>query len=280
MDITKAIILAAGWGTRRLPVTKVIEKNMIPVGNRPIIDYVVEDCIKAGIKDIYFVISENLGESQIRAYYSRNEKLEDYLTRYGKKDKIGEITVPEGINFHYTVQPEGKYGTAVPIALVADEFGLDEPVVVAMGDAFFYDGKGGSEITRMINAVSDGEDSAILGIIKEESELSKYGVLNISNDGNLVEIVEKPKVENAPSNLINSAYYVLSGRALQITSDFVKNNDFGTEKEYYLTDTVTDFVKEGGIMRVVSNVGEYLDGGSLDGWIYANDVVGRDLLKS
>ena len=72
--ITKAIIPVAGWGTRRLPITKTIEKCMLPVGNRPIIDYVVEDCIKAGITDIYFVVSE--GSTQVKRFYSNNPKLE------------------------------------------------------------------------------------------------------------------------------------------------------------------------------------------------------------
>ena len=278
MNITKAIILTAGWGTRRLPVTKVIEKNMLPIGNRPIIDYVVEDCIKAGIKDIYFVISDNLGESQIRAYYSRNEKLEEYLTKYKKEDRIGMITVPEGINFHYVVQSEGAYGTAIPVALAVDEFQINEPTIIATGDAFFYNSTGESEIAKMIDIVDDASDGAILGIALDESELSKYGVLTIS-DNNLTGIVEKPAVGEAPSNLINSSYYIMPGEALKITSDFVKNNDFGTEKEYYLTDAITEFVQNGGKMRVVANTNEYLDGGSLDGWLHANEVVGKDLLK-
>ena len=75
MNITKAIIPVAGWGTRRLPVTKVIEKCMIPVGNRPIIDYNVQDCLKAGIDEIIFVVSEQ--SAQIREYYRSNIPLND-----------------------------------------------------------------------------------------------------------------------------------------------------------------------------------------------------------
>ena len=83
MQIKKAIIPVAGWGTRRLPVTKVIKKAMLPIGNRPLVDYVVEDCAKAGIEDIYIVIDEK-EFSQVKAYYQDNEKLTNYLVARGK----------------------------------------------------------------------------------------------------------------------------------------------------------------------------------------------------
>ena len=84
--ITKAIIPVAGWGTRRLPVTKAIEKCMLPVGNRPIVDYVVQDCITAGITDIYFVVGEQSG--QLHDFYRNNVELNDYLRRNGKEDLL------------------------------------------------------------------------------------------------------------------------------------------------------------------------------------------------
>ena len=80
MQIKKAIIPVAGWGTRRLPITKVIEKAMLPIGNRPLADYVVEDCAKAGIEEVYIVIDEK-PFSQIKAYYEENAKLNDILLR-------------------------------------------------------------------------------------------------------------------------------------------------------------------------------------------------------
>ena len=87
MQIKKAIIPVAGWGTRRLPITKVIEKAMLPIGNRPLADYVVEDCAKAGIEDVYIVIDEK-PFSQIKAYYEENAKLNNYLIARGKEDRL------------------------------------------------------------------------------------------------------------------------------------------------------------------------------------------------
>ena len=101
--VTKAIVLVAGWGTRRLPITKTIEKCMLPVGNRPLLDYVVQDCLKAGITDIIFVVSEQ--SEQIRDYYRSNIDLNDYLRRNGKADML-ELVRPIKANLHFVVQPK------------------------------------------------------------------------------------------------------------------------------------------------------------------------------
>jgi len=85
MNVTKAIIPVAEWGTRRLPITKTIEKCMLPIGNRPLVDYVVQDCLKAGINDLYFVVGEQ--STQLQDYYRSNIPLNDYLRRNGKEDK-------------------------------------------------------------------------------------------------------------------------------------------------------------------------------------------------
>ena len=119
--ITKAIIPAAGWGTRRLPITKVIEKSMLPVGNRPLVDYSVQELIEAGVTDIYMVIS-NVEPCQVRAFYNDNIALNQYLADRGKEDRLKLAkTLPDNVKIHYVVQdPSGKYGTAVPVCMVAE----------------------------------------------------------------------------------------------------------------------------------------------------------------
>ena len=132
--ITKAIIPVAGWGTRRLPITKVIEKSMLPVGNRPLVDYSVQDLIQAGVTDIYMVISD-VEPCQVKAFYRDNIALNKYLEERGKTDRMALAkTLPDNVNVHYIVQdPSGKYGTAVPIAMVVKEYKIEEPVLVFMG---------------------------------------------------------------------------------------------------------------------------------------------------
>lgn len=271
--ITKAIIPVAGWGTRRLPITKVVEKSMLPVGNRPLVDYSVQDLIKAGVKDIYMVVS-NVEPCQVRAFYQDNLALNRYLVDRGKADKLEKAkTLPDDVRVHYVAQdPSAKYGTAVPIAMAVEEFKIDEPVLVFMGDDFVWNPGGESAAEALVKA-SGGDKSAILGVEIDKDDVEKYGVLS-EKDGNLVGVVEKPKPEEAPSNLINVSKYIMTPDLLQRIVKYVNENDFGPkDQEYMVTDPIEEYIKDGGVMRVAPTMGEYLDGGSVEGWLHANQVV-------
>lgn len=271
--ITKAIIPVAGWGTRRLPITKIIEKSMLPVGNRPLVDYSVQELVKAGVKDIYFVIS-NVEPCQVREFYKDNLALNQYLIERGKEDKLEKAkTLPDDVKVHYVSQdPSSKYGTAVPIAMAVEEFKIDEPVLVFMGDDFIWNPGKESAAEALIKA-SEGKHSAILGVEIEKENVEKYGVLS-EKDGDLVGVVEKPTPEEAPSNLINVSKYIMTPDLLQGIVKYVNDHNFGpTEQEYMVTDPIDEFIKAGGIMKVAPTSGEYLDGGSVEGWLHANNVV-------
>ena len=272
--ITKAIIPVAGWGTRRLPITKVIEKSMLPVGNRPLVDYSVQELIEAGITDIYMVVS-NTEPCQVREFYSDNIVLNDYLISRGKADRVALTkTLPEHVKIHYIAQDaNSKYGTAVPVAMAAEEYNLNEPVIVYMGDDFIWNPEGESAATSLINSLQSETDSAILGVEIPKEKVDKYGVLEVQ-DGKLTNVVEKPSVEEAPSNLINVSKYILSADLLQKIVAYVNEHDFGpTDQEYMITDPIYDYIKQGQTMRVASTSGQYLDGGSVEGWVHANNVV-------
>ena len=271
--ITKAIIPVAGWGTRRLPITKVVEKSMLPVGNRPLVDYSVQDLIKAGVKDIYMVVS-NVEPCQVRAFYQDNLALNRYLVDRGKADKLDKAkTLPDDVTIHYVAQdPSAKYGTAVPIAMAVEEFEIDEPVLVFMGDDFIWN-PGGESAAEILAKASGGDKSAILGVEIDKKDVEKYGVLS-EKDGNLVGVVEKPTPEEAPSNLINVSKYVMTPDLLKKIVKYVNENDFGPkDQEYMVTDPIDEYIKEGGVMKVAAATGEYLDGGSVEGWLHANQVV-------
>lgn len=272
--ITKAIIPVAGWGTRRLPITKIIEKSMLPVGNRPLVDYSVQELIKAGVKDIYMVIS-NTEPCQVQEFYKDNLALNQYLIERGKEDRLKLAkTLPDDVTIHYTVQdPASKYGTAVPIALVVKEYKIDEPVLVFMGDDFIWNPGGESAAEALIKASGENEESAILGVEIPKEKVKKYGVLS-EKDGKLVGVVEKPEPEDAPSNLINVSKYIMTPELLNRIVKYVDEHDFGPkDQEYMVTDPIDDFIKDGGVMRVAPTTGEYLDGGSVEGWLHANNVV-------
>jgi UTP--glucose-1-phosphate uridylyltransferase len=272
--ITKAIIPVAGWGTRRLPITKIIEKSMLPVGNRPLVDYSVQELIKAGVKDIYMVIS-NVEPCQVQEFYKDNLALNQYLIDRGKEDRLKLAkTLPDDVTIHYTVQdPAGKYGTAVPIAMVVEEYHLNEPVLVFMGDDFIWNPGGESASEALIKSLQSDTDSAILGVEIDQQDVEKYGVLS-TEDGKLIDVVEKPTPEEAPSNLINVSKYIMSPELLQCIVKYVNEHDFGPkDQEYMVTDPIDDYIKNGGTMRIATTKGEYLDGGSVEGWLHANNVV-------
>ena len=266
-QIHHAIIPVAGWGTRRLPITKTVEKCMLPIGDRPLVDYVVQDCIAAGITDIYFVVSEN--SQQIRDYYSRNDALEAYLRANGKEAMLPLVQPPQDVTFHFVTQPtDGKYGTTIPVALAAAELPADEPAVVLMGDDFIYNEDGSSEVARLVGAMGDG--SAMLGVTVSSEDVSRYGVIETDANNNFVQIVEKPSVEAAPSNLINVSKYALTAEALRHVVAHAETEQPG---EYYITDAINSYVEAGGSLAVVPARGAYLDGGSVAGWVHANNVV-------
>lgn len=272
-QITKAIIPVAGWGTRRLPITKIIEKSMLPVGNRPLVDYSVQELIKAGVKDIYMVIS-NVEPCQVREFYKDNVALNNYLIERGKHDRLALAkTLPDDVTIHYTIQdPSGRYGTAVPVAMVVEEYNIDEPVFCFMGDDFIWNPDGESSAESLLKAVQDDDESVILGIDHPYEALLNGGALTIENE-RLTKITEKPAPEQV-TGLASVSKYILSPSMLREIVEYVKTHDFGpNDQEYMITDPFESYIEKGGCIRVARTAGEYLDGGTVEGWLHANNVV-------
>lgn len=269
--ITKVIIPVAGWGTRRLPITKAVEKCMLPIGNRPLIDYIVRDCIKAGITEIIFVISK--GDYQIQKYFSVNNELNEYLTYSGKQDMVPLVTPPGGVSFRFIEQPTNqKYGTAVPVGLCVPYIAKGESVAVLMGDDFIYNADGSSELLRLKEATPEGGASMLAVEIPSE-DVSLYGVIQFNEMTRAFErIVEKPQPSQAPSNYINVSKYILNYDILQMVKTYT---DLDVSGEYLLTEPINQYVMSGGMVQVAPAQGVYLDGGTLNGWLHANDVVVR-----
>ena len=275
MKIRKAIISVAGWGTRRLPITKVIEKAMLPIGNRPIIDYIVEDCVRAGLRDLY-IITDEKPDSQVRAYYENNTALAKYLIMRGKEDRLELVdTRPGGVSLHFLGQKDvdKKYGSAAPVAQAVEHFDIRETCVVMSGDDFIWRADGGSDMGDLMKSIETQEMSGMIGVEIAREEVSRYGVLKIEGD-RLMDFVEKPKVEEAPSNLINVSKYIMSAELLVRVVDYCKNNYFGPrDQEYMITDPILEHLREGGEIKVMRATGQYLDGGSVEGWLKANQIV-------
>jgi len=270
MKITKAIIPVAGWGTRMLPITKSIEKCMLPIGNRPVIDFVVQDVIKAGIKDIYFVVGEQ--SSQLQSYYRSNIPLNDYLRRAGKDDKLSLVAPLVGVTTHFITQPStGAYGTSVPVGIASEFIGADESAVVIMGDQFFWRQDNGSNTADLIKLVnSKGLKAGLFGNPLQKEDIPNFGIIEKDQDENFVRIVEKPKLDDAPSNLNNSSFYIFDKAIFELARTLPANPARG---EFEVTDAINAYVQSGKKIAVGTVKGEYMECGSVDGWLRANNKV-------
>lgn len=276
MKPTKAIIPVAGYGTRRLPVSKSLEKCMLPVLNRPIADYIVEDCIKAGIKDFYFVI--NQGATQLKSYYKRDTNLEAYLKRNQKDNLLPLVVPPANCTFHFIEQPVDKdYGTTVPVWLCRNFVNENEKVLVIMGDQFFLNRDGASEAAQFLEvATQPGTPaSAMLAVEVPHEDVSKYGIVSVQpqNGYELYEsIVEKPSIDEAPTNLNNASFYLFDHKVFEFVEAGMHKLNHG---EHYITDVLNDYVAAGNQVAVIRNRGEYLDCGNVDGWLRANNLLSQ-----
>lgn len=270
MNVTKAIIPVAGWGTRMLPITKAIEKCMLPIGTRPVIDYVVQDVLRAGITDIYFVVGEQ--SSQLQSYYRSNILLNDYLKQHGKADKLPLVAPLKGVSIHFITQPStGGYGTSIPVGLVDEFIDEDESALVVMGDQFMYRTDEGSNAAELVELANEASVSAgLYGVPVPDEDVSKYGIIEKDADDHFMRIVEKPIRAEAPSNLNNASFYLFPKRIFELAKTLPANPKRG---EYEITDAINAYVTEGGTIVVGEAKGQYLDGGSVEGWLHANNVV-------
>lgn len=268
--VTKAVIALAGWGTRMLPITKSIEKCMLPVGTRPVIDYIVQDIVKAGVTSIYFVVGEQ--SSQLQTYYRTNIPLSDYLKRKGKTEYLPLIEAIKGVNTHFVVQPSlGKYGTSVPASLANEFIDEGEQALFIYGDNFFYRTDGGSCTADLIDLVKrSGVEAGMFGNEVSEERKSLFGIIDKDENDRFVRIIEKPEPGETESNLNNSGFFLLPKEVFELASTLPANPKRG---EYEITDAINAYVQAGNELIVGAANAEWLECGSVKGWLDANNKI-------
>lgn len=244
-DIRKVVIPVAGWGTRSLPATKNIPKEMLSIYNKPVIQYVVEEAQRAHIKDVIFVT--NRDKNVIEDHFDHNLQLEDLLERSGKLDKLEEVRqVAEMVNI-LSVRQKRQLGLGHAV-LCARELVGDEPFAVMVGDDLMFSGVPG--IGQLIE-VAMAEKMPVIGVMEVPWEkVSRYGII----DGEEVapgvyrvrDMVEKPKREDAPSRMAIVGRYVLTPDIF----DYLEKVKPGHGGEIQLTDALQAMAKERGMMAV------------------------------
>jgi UTP--glucose-1-phosphate uridylyltransferase len=208
--IRKVVIPAAGFGTRFLPQTKAMPKEMLPVVDKPVIQYVVEEAVNSGIEDVIIVTGS--AKRAIEDHFDLpNSELLKNLQEGGKIEFIREITkLAEMANFIY-IRQKGPYGNGTPI-LSAEPAIEDEPFAVLWGDEFIYATP--PRLKQMIDVYEKYGGIVISGVrIEKKEDLKRYGIANITpvedNVYKINEIVEKPEPDLAPSNLATHGGYIL-----------------------------------------------------------------------
>ena len=263
--VRKAVIPAAGYGTRFLPVTKSSAKEMLPIIDTPTIDYIVREALDSGIEEILIIVSSN--KNSIVDYFDRNFELESQLKEKNKLAELAIITeLPKRVNIHFIRQQEQLgLGHAV---LCAKSFVGNEPFALMLGDDL-YVGKDKPVIKQLIDAY-DVTSSSIIGTLKvEDSEVDKYGIvspLSLSSE-RLLEIngvTEKPNLSEAPSNLAAGGRYVLTPGIFK----YLETQTRGKGNEIQLTDSLLRLLETEKVYSYEVN-GDRYDIGSKIGFITA-----------
>ncbi|MBQ9405272.1 MAG: UTP--glucose-1-phosphate uridylyltransferase GalU [Desulfovibrio sp.] len=244
-DIRKVVIPVAGWGTRSLPASKNIPKEMLPIYNKPVIQYVVEEAQRAHIQDVIFVT--NRDKSVIEDHFDYNLQLESVLERAGKLDKLEEVRrVAEMVNV-MSVRQKKQLGLGHAV-LCARDLIRDDPFAIMVGDDLMFGGVPG--IGQLIE-VAMSEKLPVVGVMEVPMEkVSKYGII----DGEEVspgvfrvkDMVEKPAREDAPSRFAIVGRYVLTPDIF----DYLEKVKPGKGGEIQLTDAMQALAHDKGMMAV------------------------------
>jgi len=258
--IRKAVIPAAGFGTRFLPQTKAMPKEMLPIVDKPVIQYVVEEIVASGIKDIVIVTGWN--KRSIEDHFDfPNAELVKNLRDGGKEKMIEEVNrIAEMANFIY-VRQKGSYGNATPI-LCAEPAIEDEPFAAIWGDEFIYSNP--PRLKQMIDVYEKFGGVVISGVrIEKREDLKRYGIAQIVPvSGNVFEIkkiVEKPNPEEAPSNLATHGAYILPPEIFNAIRELKP----GKGGEFWLVDAI-NILRDQGVPIYACEIanGKYYDTGN------------------
>lgn len=233
MKVKKAVIPAAGFGTRFLPATKSTPKEMLTIVDRPAIHYNVEELIDAGIEDILIIIGRN--KEEIANYFDRSPELELFLKETGKEE-LYDLTerISNMANIHYVRQKDAKgLGHAV---YCAKTFVGNEPFALLLGDDLVYST---TPCIKQLADMYDKYESTIIGVqTVEKNQVNKYGIIDgIKVGENLYEVkdlVEKPSIEEAPSNVAIMGRYILTPDIF----DMIEQTPPGKGNEIQLTDAL------------------------------------------
>ncbi|MBJ9704902.1 UTP--glucose-1-phosphate uridylyltransferase GalU [Acinetobacter calcoaceticus] len=266
--IKKAVLPVAGLGTRFLPASKSIPKEMVTVVDRPAIEYVVREAVEAGIEQIILVTHSS--KASIENYFDRNFELETTLEQKKKFDLLAEITqiVPPHVSVVSVRQPQ-PLGLGHAVLCAKSIVGSDD-FAVLLPDVLVKDNSGRNDLTRMIARYDASQAAQIMVEAVPDNLVDQYGIVDVANSPNEGEsiamqgIVEKPAVGSAPSNLSVVGRYILPTKIMQL----LENTPKGAGNEIQLTDAIA-MLQETDTVEAYRMQGQTFDCGSKLGYLKA-----------
>jgi UTP--glucose-1-phosphate uridylyltransferase len=267
--VRKAVLPVAGLGTRFLPATKAQPKEMLPVVDKPLIQYAVEECIASGIENVIFVTGR--GKNAIEDHFDSAPELERFLEEHGKPKQAEMVRqISGGVHFSYTRQSEALgLGHAV---LSARELVGDEPFAVLLGDVILAGNPPGTR--SLIEVYEETGQGAIIVETVPRERVHLYGIAaTVPVNGNkwgdrfqrIQDLIEKPRPEESPSNLAVTGRYVLPAKIF----DYLEHTQPGSGGEIQLTDALRQLAREDGMWAYIYE-GKSYDAGDKLGFLMAN----------
>lgn len=265
VPIRKAVFPVAGLGTRFLPVTKSVPKELLPVVDKPLIQYAVEEALAAGFDTLIFVISPS--KEAIADYFDKADEIEARLEHQGKRDLLEKLRgiIPESVSISVVIQEEAL-GLGHAVLLTAEEVG-DEPLAVVLPDDMILD-KGRGALRQLVDLYND-TGASILGVeTVPREDTRKYGVVGVDTNAQghmrVREIVEKPEPEDAPSNLGVVGRYLLTPDVFH----HLRQTGAGVGGEIQLTDAIAAMLENSNVLACAFEGVRY-DCGSRRGFLKA-----------
>lgn len=253
--VSKAIITAAGFGTRFLPATKNIPKELVPIINKPTIHYIVEQCIEAGITDI--IIVTRYGNHAVEDYFDYHPAIEAYLKEKGKNDLVADLRrLYTDASFVFVRQKGGlPYGNAAPL-YSAKDLVADEPFLYSWGDEFMM---GENPFKQLSEIHVDTNCDVVLECVNvsEQQILKLASVVTKEGTDEVMSIVEKPPVDNIPSTLASVSPYVFTPRIFDYLTPTVDEE----KGEFLIQPAIQKVIEDGGSVRADVYEGKWLNMG-------------------
>ncbi len=265
---TKAIITDAGFASRYLPITKTVPKAMLPLGAKPIMQLVVEECAEAGIEEIIIVATPE-GKPIYEDYFNNSiTRIKKQLRSQGKEDRYAPIQ--QILDFPKIIvieqDPSYPYGNGSPIASAHKFIQDDEAFVVLYSDDVVF---GSSDVKTLVDSYTAHPDAKAIIISQEmpREVLNKYGIIRLKDGDKMLlhDIVEKPKIEDAPSNLTSYGRYLLTPEVFE----YLDPKNTGLDNELWTVDAITRMVASGDVI-VEKTRGEWMTTGDPKNYFLAH----------